>query len=76
MSPIGAAEAFERAPRLAERVGEGDADTVVARARAILDAMTDADLEARLFKQIGRNEPAGRTSIDFTWVHKELRPTI
>lgn len=38
-------------------------------------SMTDADLEGRLFKQIGRNEPAGRTPIDFVWVHRELRRT-
>ena len=48
MSPIGAAEAFERAPLLAERVGEGDVDTVIARARAILDAMSDAERVAVL----------------------------
>ncbi len=48
MSPIGAAEAFERAPLLAERVGEGDVETVTARARAILDAMTDAERVAVL----------------------------
>ena len=43
MSPIGAAEAFERAPLLAERVGEGDVETVIARARAVLAAMTEAE---------------------------------
>jgi transposase len=37
--------------------------------------MTDAELEGLLFKQIGRNEPAGRTPIDFAWVHRELRRT-
>src|SRR5882672_11221829 len=40
-----------------------------------VEPLSDAELEARLFKQIGRNEPLGRTSIDFTWVHKELRRT-
>jgi transposase len=39
------------------------------------EALSEAELEARLFKQIGRNEPAGRTPIDFTWVHKDLRRT-
>jgi len=44
VSPIGVAEAFERAPLLAERVGEGgDPATVIARARAVLAAMTDAE---------------------------------
>jgi len=48
VSPIAAAEAFERAPLLAERVGEGDVETVIARARALLDAMTDAERVAVL----------------------------
>ena len=48
MSPIGAAEAFERAPGLAERVGEGDPDTIVARARALIAAMSDAERVAVL----------------------------
>ena len=39
------------------------------------EPLSDAELEARLFKQIGRNEPPGRTPIDFTWVHKDLRRT-
>lgn len=38
-------------------------------------ALTDGELESRLFKQIGRNEPLGRTPIDFAWVHRELRRT-
>ena len=48
MSPIGVAEAFEGAPLLAERVGEGDAATVSARARSILETMTDAERVAVL----------------------------
>ena len=43
MSPIAAAEAFERAPLLAERVGEGDPETVLARARTIIRSMTEAE---------------------------------
>ncbi len=44
MSPIGVAEAFERAPLLAERVGEGgDADAIIARARAVLAGMSEAE---------------------------------
>ncbi len=42
MSPIAAAEAFERAPLLAERVGEGDPDTLIRRARDLIAAMTEA----------------------------------
>ena len=44
MSPTGAAEAFERAPVLAERVGEGgDPAAVVARAREVIRHMTEAE---------------------------------
>ncbi|HEX6260154.1 MAG TPA: hypothetical protein VFZ51_05835 [Woeseiaceae bacterium] len=35
--------------------------------------LSDAEVEARLFKQLGRNEPAARAAIDFAWVHGELR---
>lgn len=41
MSPIAAAEAFERAPLLAERVGEGDVESVLARARELIAGMTE-----------------------------------
>ena len=42
MSPIAVAEAFERAPLLAERVGEGGGvDAIIERARAALAAMTE-----------------------------------
>lgn len=37
--------------------------------------LSDAEVEARLFKQLGANEPAGRVPIDFEWVHRELRKT-
>ena len=36
-------------------------------------SLSDADVEARLFRTVGRNEPAGRTPIDWSWVHVELR---
>ncbi|HEV2249964.1 MAG TPA: 2-oxo-4-hydroxy-4-carboxy-5-ureidoimidazoline decarboxylase [Candidatus Limnocylindria bacterium] len=49
MSPTGVAEAFERAPGLAERIGEGgDPAEIVARARAVLGSMTDAERVAVL----------------------------
>jgi 2-oxo-4-hydroxy-4-carboxy--5-ureidoimidazoline (OHCU) decarboxylase len=49
VSPIGVAEAFERAPGLADRIGEGgDPEAVVARARSVLDAMTDSERVAVL----------------------------
>ena len=42
MSRIAVAEAFERAPLLAERLGEGGGvDAIIARARAALAAMTE-----------------------------------
>jgi len=37
--------------------------------------LDDAELEARVFKQVGRNEPPARIPIDFEWVHRELRKT-
>jgi 2-oxo-4-hydroxy-4-carboxy--5-ureidoimidazoline (OHCU) decarboxylase len=48
VSPTAVAEAFERAPGLAERVGEGDPEAVIARARAILATMNDAERVAVL----------------------------
>ena len=44
MSRIGVAEAFERAPLLAERVGEGgDPAAVIGRARTALSTMSEAE---------------------------------
>lgn len=37
--------------------------------------LSDSELEARLFKAIGRLEPVARVPIDFEWVHRELRKT-
>ena len=36
-------------------------------------AMSEAEVESRLFRFVGRNEPAARATIDFEWVHGELR---
>jgi transposase len=36
-------------------------------------ALSDAEVEARLFKAVGRNEPLRRAPIDMTWVHQEMR---
>src|SRR5260221_13264488 len=36
------------------------------------EALSEADLEARLFKQIGRNETTGPTPTDLTCVNKDL----
>jgi transposase len=35
-------------------------------------AMSDAQVEARLFRQVGYHEPTRRTPVDFAWVHREL----
>ena len=43
MSPIAAAEAFESAPLLAERVGEGDPETLLRRARVLISGMTEPE---------------------------------
>ena len=37
------------------------------------EPLSDAEVEARLFRQVGRNEPVARAPIDFGWVHMELR---
>lgn len=43
MSPTAAAEAFERAPILAEQVGDGDPETVLQRARDLIARMSEAE---------------------------------
>ena len=58
MSPTAAAEAFERAPLLAERVGEGDPETLIARARLIIAAMT----EAQQIAVLNAHPPIGSTT--------------
>src|SRR5580658_4482884 len=37
--------------------------------------LSDAEIENRLFRHVGRNEPSARAPIDFAWVHRELRRT-
>jgi transposase len=37
--------------------------------------LDDPEVERRLFKLVGRNEPPTRAPIDFSWVHRELRRT-
>jgi len=58
VSPIAAAEAFERAPLLADAVGEGDSETLIARAREIIAAMT----EAQLIAVLNAHPPIGSTT--------------
>lgn len=35
--------------------------------------LSDAEVEGRLFEQVGWNEPVTRAPIDFAWVHMDLR---
>jgi transposase len=37
--------------------------------------LSDTELEARVFKAVGRLEPPARVPVDFDWVHRELRKT-
>ena len=37
--------------------------------------LDDGEVEARLFRLVGRNEPPRRVAIDLPWVHRELRRT-
>jgi transposase len=41
----------------------------------IARALDDGEVEARLFRLVGRNEPPRRVPIDLPWVHRELRRT-
>jgi transposase len=41
----------------------------------IARALDDSEVEARLFRYPGRNEPPRRVPIDLPWVHRELRRT-
>ena len=33
----------------------------------------EAEVEARLFTYVGRSEPQARATVDFEWIHNELR---
>ena len=35
-------------------------------------ALSDAEVEAKLFTRLGCSEPAQRASLDFEWIHREL----
>jgi transposase len=37
------------------------------------EKLSDGEVEGRLFRQVGRNEPWARAPIDLGWVHMELR---
>jgi transposase len=59
-------------------IGESTVSGYISRAERVgltwpeASAMTEADVEARLFRDVGRNEPPARVPIDFAWVHREL----
>jgi transposase len=62
-------------------ISKGSVSAYLARAAAAglswADAsqLDEAEVERRLFKQLGRNEPSARAPIDFNWVHREMRRT-
>jgi len=59
-------------------IGETTVGDYLARARKVgltwddARGLSEAEVEARLFRDVGRNEPPARVSIDFAWVHREL----
>jgi transposase len=64
-------------------IGESTVGDYLARARrAGLDwdvarGLDEGEVDARLFRDVGRNEPPSRVAIDFAWVHRELaRPCV
>src|SRR5260221_6846067 len=69
----------QREIALACRIGQSTVSEYITRALAAgltwrdVAAISDVEVESRLFHQVGRNEPALRTPIDFEWVHREPR---
>ena len=67
-----------RRSRRRRRVGETTVGDDLRRAHAAgltwaeASAMTDAEVEARLFSRVGQSEPPARVPVDFAWVHREL----
>jgi len=70
-----------RAIGLAAGISKGSVADYLARAEAAglawaeATLMSDAEVERRLFRQLGYHEPSARVAIDFVWVHGELRRT-
>src|SRR4051812_42948277 len=62
-------------------ISKGSVSDYLARATAAgltwaeANVLDEAEVERRLFAQIGHNEPAARVAIDFDWVHREMRQT-
>jgi len=69
----------ERQIESAVGVGHGTVGAYIRRAAQAglgweqAEKLSDAEVEALLFQQVGRNEPAARAPIDLFWVHMELR---
>lgn len=69
----------ERQIESAVGVGHGTVGAYIRRAEHAgllweeASKLSDAEVEARLFEQVGRNEPPARAPIDLGWVHMELR---
>jgi transposase len=69
----------ERQIESAVGVGHGTVGAYIRRAAQAgltweqAEKLSDAEVEALLFQQVGRNEPAARAAIDLPWVHMELR---
>jgi transposase len=72
-------ELAERPIAAAVGIGHGTVNEYIKRAKRAgltwkeAEPLSDAEVEARLFVQVGRNEPAARAAVDFAWVHMELR---
>jgi transposase len=60
-------------------IAQGSVFEYLSRARragltwADVEKLTDSEVEARLFVQVGRNEPPARVAIDYAWVAREMR---
>lgn len=60
-------------------ISKGSVSEYLARARAsgltwaMAEPMSDSEVEARLFANVGKNEPSTRVAIDFAWVAREMR---
>ena len=64
-------------------IGESTVGDYLARARRVGLAwetareLGEVELESKLFRDGGRNEPPARVPVDFAWVHRELaRPSV
>jgi len=69
----------QREIAVAVGLSKGAVGTYLDRARsagltwALARDMTDHDVEARLFHDLGAHEPAARAPVDFVWLHREMR---